>query len=55
MEGRPRYPVVTAEVLDLDQLELQAEVLRLRQQVRKLGAVIHLLVTLLRAFDIRLD
>ena len=27
---RPRHPVVTAEVLDLDQLKLQAEVLELR-------------------------
>ena len=48
-------PVVTAEVLDLDHLRLQVEVLKLRQQVRKLGAVICLLVALLRAFDIRLD
>lgn len=40
-------PVVTAEVLDP---ELQADVIKLRQQVRKLGAVIGLLVALLRAF-----
>ena len=50
-----RRPVVTAEVLDLDQIKLQADVIKLRQQVRKLGAVIGLLVDLLRAFDIRLD
>ncbi len=36
MEGPP----ASAEVLDLDQLKLQAEVLKLREQVRKLGAVI---------------
>ena len=36
-------------------LKLQAEVVKLRKQVRKLGAVIYLLVTLLHAFDIRLD
>ncbi len=52
---RPRHPVVTGEVLDFDQIKLQAEILRLRQQVRKLGAVIYLLATLLRVLDIQLD
>jgi hypothetical protein len=50
-----RRAVVTDEVLDLDHLKLQAEVLKLRQQVRKLGVVICLLVTLLHAFGIRLE
>lgn len=47
--------IVTAEVLDLDRVALQAEVLKLRQRVRKLGAIIALLVGVLRAFGIRLD
>ena len=50
-----RRSVVTIEVLELGQIRLQAENLKLRQQVRKLGAVICLLVALLRAFGIRLD
>ena len=36
--------IVTAEVLDLDRVALQAEVLKLRQRVRKLGAIIALLL-----------
>jgi putative transposase len=47
--------IVTAEVLDLDRVTLQAEVLKLRQRVRKLGAIIALLLGVLRAFGIRLD
>jgi len=45
--------IVTAEVLDLDRVTLQAEVLKLRQRVRKLGAIIALLLG--GAFGIRLD
>jgi hypothetical protein len=46
---------VTAEVLDLDQFKGKPRSSKLHEQVRKLGAVIYLQVTLLHAFDIRLD
>lgn len=48
-------PVVTAEVLDMDAPRLQAEVLKLRCRVKLLGAIIRLLVALLRALDVRLE
>ena len=48
-------PVVTADVLDMDHVRLQAEVLNLRRRVRILAAIVRLLVALVRAFDIRLD
>ena len=47
--------VVTAEVLDLDAVRLQAEVLKLRRRVKMLAAIIRLLAALLRALDVRLD
>ncbi len=53
---RNKYrPVVTADVLDMDAVRLQAEVLKLRRRVRMLGAIVGLLVALLRAVDVRLD
>ena len=48
-------PVVSSNVLDRDHVELQAEVLELRQRIRKLASVIRLLLALVRALDIRLD
>lgn len=48
-------PVVTAEVLNMDRIRLQAEVLKLRRRVKVLGAIIGLLVALLRALDVRLE
>jgi hypothetical protein len=48
-------PVVTAKVCDLDHLQLQHEVLKLRQRNRKLTAVLRLLLTLVRALGGRLE
>ncbi len=46
---RNYQPVVTADVLDMDHIRLQAEVLRLRRRNRTLAAVIRLLLALVRA------
>jgi transposase InsO family protein len=48
-------PVVTANILDMDHTRLQAEVLTLRRRIRILGAIVRLLIALLRALDVRLD
>ena len=48
-------PVVSAEVLDLDHAELQAEVLALRRRVRFLLAIIRLAFLLVRLSGFRLD
>jgi hypothetical protein len=48
-------PVITADVLDMDQARLQQEILTLRRRLRMLAAVVRLLVALLRALDVRLD
>ena len=50
-----RRPVVTADVVNMDTVRLQAEVLKLRRRVKLLGAVVRLLVALLRAVDVRLE
>ncbi len=47
--------MVSLDVLDLDTVELQTEVVKLREHNRKLAAVIRLLVALLQAFGLRLD
>ena len=48
-------PVITADVLNMDQIWLQAEVLRLRQRNRTLAVVVRLLLALVRALGGRLD
>jgi len=48
-------PVVSDKLFDRDHVELQAEVLKLQQRIRKLASVICLLLALIRALDIRLD
>ena len=48
-------PVVTSNILDMDHTRLQAEVLTLRRRIRLLGAIVRLLLALLRAVDVRLD
>jgi len=48
-------PVVTADILDMEHTRLQAEVLTLRRRIRILGAIVRLLIALLRAPDVRLD
>jgi len=53
LRGESR-PVITADVLDMDTVRLQAEVLKLRHRVRMLGAIVRLLVALLRVLDLRL-
>ncbi len=52
---RDYQPVVTADVLDMDHMRLQAEVLRLRQRNRTLAAVVRLLLALVRGLSGRLD
>ena len=52
---RDYQPVVTADVLDMDHIWLQAEVLRLRQRNRTLADVVRLLLALVRALGGRLD
>ena len=51
----PARPVITADVLDMDHARLQAEVLKLRRQVRRLGAVSRILLALVRATGVHLD
>jgi hypothetical protein len=48
-------PVVTAQILDMDDMQLRAEILKLRRRIRMLAAIVRLLAALLRAFDVRLD
>ena len=48
-------PVVAADVLDMYEVRLQAEVLKLRHRVRMLGAIVRLLMALFRALDVRLE
>jgi len=48
-------PVVTADVLNMDYMWLQAKVLRLRQRNRTLAAVVRLLLALVWALGGRLD
>ncbi len=47
LHGQPRR-VITSDVLDIDHARLQVEVLKLRQRIRRLGAVIRLLLALVR-------
>ncbi len=47
--------VVTLDVIDKSEVDLQAEVLRLRRRVRILGTVVGLLLALLRVSGFRLD
>jgi hypothetical protein len=47
--------VVSLDVLDFDTVQLQAEVVKLREHNQKLAAIIRLLVALLQAFGVRLD
>ena len=54
LRGKCR-PVVTADVLDMDAVRLQAEVLTLRRRLRLLGAIVGLLLALVRAVGVRLD
>ena len=52
---RDHRPVVTGDVLDMDTVQLQAEVLKLRRCIRRLAAVVRLLLALLRALGWHLD
>ncbi len=52
---RDHRPVVTGDVLDMDTVQLQAEVLKLRRCIRRLAAVARLLLALLRALGWHLD
>jgi len=54
LRGQPGR-VVTGDVLDMDPARLQAEVLKLRQRIRRLGAVIRLLLALVRTLGGHLD
>jgi len=54
LRGQPRR-VITSDVLDMDHARLQVEVLKLRQRIRRLGAVIRLLLALVRALGGHLD
>jgi hypothetical protein len=52
--GKFRSQVVTLDVLDRDMADLQAEVLRLRRRLRVCGAMIGLLVALVRLLGSKL-
>lgn len=52
---RDHRPAVSGDVLDMDHVRLQAEVLKLQQRVRRLGAIIRLLLALVRAVGWHLD
>ena len=54
LRARPQ-DVVTLDVLDLRERELQLEVLKLRRRIRVLGSVISLRLTLLRASGFKLE
>jgi hypothetical protein len=47
--------VVSSDVLDMDHIRLQAEVVKLQQRIRRLGAIIRLLLALVRAVGLQLD
>lgn len=51
---RPTPPPVTLDLLDMDERELQAEVVRLRRQVERLLALLRLVVALVRACGVDL-
>ena len=50
-----KQDVITLDVLDLRETQLQAEVLKLRRRIRVLGAVVRLLLALLRVSGFRLE
>jgi hypothetical protein len=50
-----RQDIVTLDILDKTESQLQAEVLKLRRRVRVLGAVVRLLLQLLRMSGFRLE
>ncbi len=52
---RDHRPVVSGDVLDMDHVRLQAEVLKVQQRVRRLDAIIRLLLALVRAVGWHLD
>lgn len=52
---RDHRPVVSGDVLDMDHIRLQAEALKLQQRVRRLGAIIRLLLALVRTVGWHLD
>jgi hypothetical protein len=52
---QPDRTTVTVDVLSKDAENLQAEVIRLRRRVQKLRAVVRLLVSMLRAFNVDLS
>ena len=52
---RDHRPVVTGDVLEMDTVQLQAEVLKLRQYIRRLGAVVRLLLALCRTLGWHLE
>ena len=52
--GKFRDRVVTLDVLDLEKVDLQAEVLRLRRRLRVCGSLVGLLVALVRVFGLRM-
>jgi transposase InsO family protein len=52
--GKFRGGVVTLDVFDRDMADLQAEVLKLRRRLRVCGAMVGLLVALVRVFGLRL-
>ena len=54
LRGEPQ-DVVTLDVLDMGDVQLEAEVLKLRRRVRILGTVVGLLLALLRVSGFRLD
>jgi hypothetical protein len=47
--------VITLDVFDLRETQLQAEILKLRRRVRVLGAVIRLVLALLRVLGFRVE
>jgi hypothetical protein len=47
--------VITLDVLDLKETQLQAEVLKLRRRIRVVGAVVSLLLAVLRVSEFRLE
>ena len=54
LRGEPRR-VISADILDMDQIRLQTEVLKLRGRIHQLSAVTRLLLALVRTVGVHLD
>ena len=50
--AKPTIEVVSLDVLELDSIDLQHEVIRLRRRIARLGALLRLVVIVLKVSDV---